>query len=195
MKKETRKEQKEKTKELLLRIAYREFGEKGINATKTIDIAKAAGVSHGTLFLHFATREELLLNVVEEFGMKVGRLFSALKISKKGVREVLAAHLAVLRKDEPFWARVAIEGNSLPEQIRAHLFVIQSGIAHYLNEAIQTNLQEGTIRRLPLPLLLNTWLGLIQYYLINRDLFAPGQSVIEVKGEELLNYFVELINN
>jgi len=44
-----------------------------------------------------------------------------------------------------------------------------------------------------LPLLFNTWLGLIHHYLGNRDLFAPGHSVVERHGSMLLDHFVGLL--
>ena len=43
-------------------------------------------------------------------------------------------------------------------------------------------------------LLFNTWLGLVNHYLVNRDLFAdPGESVIARRGESLLDHFMALI--
>lgn len=39
------------------------FGEKGYAATPTREIAQRAGVSEGTIFKHYATKKELLLNV------------------------------------------------------------------------------------------------------------------------------------
>ena len=65
MKKTNRQLQKEQTKELLIKTAYMMFSERGIMNTRMSDIAKAAGVSHGTVFAHFLTQEALIENVVE----------------------------------------------------------------------------------------------------------------------------------
>jgi hypothetical protein len=46
---------------------------------------------------------------------------------------------------------------------------------------------------MPLHLLFNTWIGLVNHYLVNRELFAPGASVIERRGAELLDHFMNLI--
>ncbi|MGE0671200.1 MAG: TetR/AcrR family transcriptional regulator, partial [Parachlamydiales bacterium] len=43
----------------------------------------------------------------------------------------------------------------------------------------------------PIHLLLNSWLGLIHYYLSNKDLFAPKKSVIDTHGKELLEHFIK----
>ncbi len=51
----------------------------------------------------------------------------------------------------------------------------------------------GDIRSIPMHLLFNTWIGLIHYYLFNRDLFSPDGSVMEKIGEELINHFMRLL--
>jgi len=53
--------------------------------------------------------------------------------------------------------------------------------------------EAGRIRRLPVHLLFNTWVGLVHHYLINRDLFAPKGSVLRKHGPVLLTYFLDLI--
>jgi hypothetical protein len=40
----------------------------------------------------------------------------------------------------------------------------------------------------------NTWVGLINYYLMNRDLFAPGESVISRYGQRLVEHYMNLIS-
>ena len=50
----------------LLDAALALFVEQGFAATKVEDVAKRAGVSKGTLFLYFATKEELFKAVVRE---------------------------------------------------------------------------------------------------------------------------------
>jgi hypothetical protein len=42
-------------------------------------------------------------------------------------------------------------------------------------------------------LLFNTWIGLVHHYLVNRDLFATGDSVIAEKGDLLVNHFMSLV--
>lgn len=37
------------------------------------------------------------------------------------------------------------------------------------------------------------WIGLVHHYLMNRDLFAPGESVIARRGRELLDHYMGLL--
>lgn len=191
----TRKEQKERTREHLLQTAYQEFAKRGILATKTLDIAQAAGVSHGTLFVHFATRDALLLQVIEDFGLTMGKRLQQLAEQKQGVKATLEAHLAMIRDYEPFYAQLVIEGPLLPPLARYKIFLIQSGIADYLEKAAKLDMAKGLVRRVPLHLMLNTWMGLLHYYLANRDLFAPHQSVLAVRGAELIDHFMNCIKS
>jgi AcrR family transcriptional regulator len=182
-----RTEQKEQTRKHLLNTAYSEFSQKGFIATKTLDIAHAAGLSHGTLFMHFPTREELLIKVVDEFGLKLGTRLQQLSPNQGTAEKVLAVHLKIIEEYESFYTRLVVEGPLLPISVRNRIFMIQSGIAHYLE--IYLSKEKKSI---PIHLLLNSWLGLIHYYLTNRDLFAPGKSVIATCGKELLNHFINV---
>ncbi|MBT3221822.1 MAG: helix-turn-helix transcriptional regulator [Proteobacteria bacterium] len=98
----SRQEKKQQTRALLLEVALRLFEERGVNATKTIDVAKAAGVPHGTVFAHFSTRDELVAAVVGQCGKKIAWRVRELAEEGATVREVLAAHLAGLAEHEAF---------------------------------------------------------------------------------------------
>lgn len=51
----------------LLRTAEEVFAEKGLEAAKVEEIAKRAGLSKGSFYLHFASKEEAFQQVVESF--------------------------------------------------------------------------------------------------------------------------------
>ncbi|MBW1723447.1 MAG: TetR/AcrR family transcriptional regulator [Deltaproteobacteria bacterium] len=190
----SRKTQKQQTRQRLLRVAFRQFSEKGLTATRTLDIARKAGVAHGTIFVHFPSREELLVKVIEKFGEKVTRKMHELAYRGKGVRDVLEAHLEGLAQYEAFYGRLVAERHLLPRQARDTLLGIQSAISFHLFEAAQKEMAAGKIKQVPMHLLFNTWIGLVHQYLQNRDLFAPGGSVIARYGSELLDHFMKLLS-
>jgi AcrR family transcriptional regulator len=66
-----RQQQKENTRRKLLDTALDVFSRNGITATRMSDIAEAAGVSHGTVFLHFESQEVLISAVIEDFGFRM----------------------------------------------------------------------------------------------------------------------------
>ncbi len=187
--------QKQKTRQKLLQIAMAVFADNGFVTTKTIDIAQKAGVSHGSVFTHFPTRENLIVTVIEEFGTQVMQRTHELATAGSGIEDVLTAHLDCLQEYEPFYARLISESASLPDTARHTLTGIQTAVSHHLFTAAQKEMAAGQIRTIKMHLLFNTWIGLLHHYLINRDLFAPGQSVIAAKRDELLAHFLQLIRN
>src|SRR5436305_2945096 len=54
------------TRETILRVARRLFAEKGYDATRTRDIADAAGIANGTLFNYFQTKEAIVACLANE---------------------------------------------------------------------------------------------------------------------------------
>ena len=67
-----------RTRESLLVAARRVFEEQGYGATRMGDIAAAAGVSHGTVYTYFDTKESVLAAVVQEV---IDDLMAALRAS------------------------------------------------------------------------------------------------------------------
>lgn len=184
-----RQKQKLETKNKLLHTAFHEFSRGGFLGTKTLDIAKSAHVSHGSIFVHFPTREALLLAVIHEFGMQLGSQFEK-KIHEGTLEQVLTIHLKVLQKWEPFYTQLVVCGPHLPEEIRTEIFNIQSGIAYYLEKAL---INQKLDKKIPLHLVMNAWMGLIHYYLANRDLFTQKKSVLAAKGKELIKFFKKFL--
>jgi hypothetical protein len=89
---------------------------------------------------------------------------------------VLTTHLKILQQWEPFYTQLVICAPHLSKDIRTVIVNIQAGMAFYIEKAL---INKNIVAKAPLHLILNTWLGLIHYYLCNKDLFSPNQSVME----------------
>lgn len=63
----TREKRLEHTRTLLLDAAEQVFAEKGFTAATLDDIAYAAGYTKGAIYKHFATKEELFLEVSDRY--------------------------------------------------------------------------------------------------------------------------------
>ena len=190
-----RQKQKRLTRENLIDTAFKLFAQNGLTTTRTVDIAKAANVSHGTVFAHFSTQEELLTAVIEEFGKKVTQRIHELVDLKKTttLREVLEAHLTGLKEFEAFYTRLIVERRLLPQSVKNMYIVIQSTISFHIGLVGEREMAQGNIRKMPVHLLYNTWIGLIHYYLSNSDIFSPDGSVLKLKSPELLEHYMGII--
>jgi AcrR family transcriptional regulator len=187
----TRKEQKANTRAGLLTVATELFVKKGIQATNTADIAKALGVSHATVFIHFQTRENLVVAVIEKFGAQLNAEFEEKLSSTPDLEQVLKSHLAVLARFEAFYFRLISEIHLLPAGIRSLLFMLNAAVSCRIEAAMRGG-NKGNLER---EMVFNTWIALIHHYVTNRDLFAPGKSVLKEKGPELIKFFNKLISN
>lgn len=169
------------------------FAEQGLAGTRTADIAQRAGLSHGGMFVHFKSRDQLLAEVVAEIGRKITDRLHAAISDDAGLDEVLHAHLRCLSGFESAYTTFLRESRLLPEETLRTRIGVQSAISHHLNESAERAMEAGLIRRMPKHMLFNTWIGLVHHYLMNRELFAPNSSVLIEREDELVAHFLSLI--
>jgi AcrR family transcriptional regulator len=113
---EPRSEQKTWThradnRERLIAAGYTVLSEKGYEATTVKEIARVADVSPGLFHYYFASKEELLVAVLHEAGVRYGRLMRDLRSSVSADR-FLGTAFAALRervRQEPGWYRLRYE--------------------------------------------------------------------------------------
>jgi len=188
-----RQQQKLNTRKKIIETAYRIFSEKGFSVATSV-IAKEAGVSHGSIFAHFPTLNDLLICLLSDFGDKMGASLHMLTKECDGIENFLEGHLNVLEEYEPFYTRLIAEKNRLPDEAKAAFAVIQSTAAYHFSRVIEHETEKEAVKKLPIHLLFNTWLGLLHYYLLNREFFADsGESVIKRYRAELLTAYLNLI--
>jgi AcrR family transcriptional regulator len=192
LRKITRQVRKEQTRNLIIKTAYDLFSEKGIMNTRVSDIALAAGISHGAIFVHFPSLEELIEEVVEIYGEKIALKTHQLALSCENTEQFLRAHLEAIRECERFYTNLVIENRMLPQGGRYSWMSIQSAVSFHFNGVIEKEVQ--TEPDIPGYMLFNMWAGLLHYYLANGDLFAPEGSVIEHCGDELIKSYMRMLN-
>jgi len=168
------------------------FGREGFSSVRTHDIAIEAGVSHGCVFAHFKTREALIAAVVEDVVVRAANLVRHELRVARSATEVLHTHLAALAEQEGLYAYIVAERRTLPAVVQARLTEVNSGVASYLLEALERELGDAPLKVEP-HFAFNTWLALVHYYLLNRDLFAPGRSVLTDRAGELVRNYLAMI--
>ncbi|MGZ3711928.1 MAG: TetR/AcrR family transcriptional regulator, partial [Bdellovibrionota bacterium] len=179
----TRKEQKEKTRHGLVKHAELLFSKYGISQTTTADVAKALKVSHGTVFVHFPTRDELILAVVEQFGDRLSEALGNCLSEEMPLKELLQAHLAVLADFEDFYLRLITESQFLPARIRGIQYGMNASLSYRFYRQAQKLMKEGEIKKMDQASFFNTWMSLVHYYVMNRDLFSDKSPILQEAGE------------
>lgn len=193
MKKITRKEQKEKTRQGLVAEATALFSKNGIATTTTADVAKALQVSHGTVFIHFPTRDELILAVVETFGDRLAKELIENLTNDMDLKELLQAHLKVLSEFENFYFRLICESHSLPPHIRSLVYAMNASLSYRFYKAAQKLMKDDEIKKMDQVSFFNSWMAIIHYQIMNRDLFSDKTPILKYKSKEIIRQFFLLI--
>lgn len=191
--KSQRAQQRDSTRRQLISAGLRVIAESGFAGASTAAIAKESGVAHGTVFVHFRTRDALVIELVAEVGRAMSERLAMLETKEPSLSDVLEAHLTALGDNEVLYSRLLRELSILPKAARAYIFALQSGIAFRLNAAYKRSLEQGGVREINPVTLSNMWISLTNHYLINRELFAPDASVIVKCGADLKAQLLELI--
>lgn len=180
--------QKEATKANIVSQATILYATEGFQVS-TYDIAKQSKVSHGTIFSHFPTKEALLIFVIEAYGQRLNDRLHAIALTSLSVKEALYAHVEAIQEQEDFYIHFVRERYMLPREATLVYVAIQTTISHHLGMILE---KESSVV-LPLSFLFNTWMGLLHYYLLNRDLFVNEGSVLAEYKEELVETFIMMI--
>ncbi len=137
--------------ELILEAAIRVFAEKGFHGARISDVADAAGVADGTIYLYFKNKDDLLLSIFEE---KMVELTG-------GLRDALAEGNTALEKIERFARyhfRMVQDHRAVAEVLQIELRLSNKFLKEYRPEKLWDYLgifaalvregqDEGTIRR------------------------------------------------
>ncbi len=188
----TRQEQKELTRSGLIQTATRLFAKNGIANTATADVAKAQKVSHGTVFVHFPTREDLILAVIDEFATKLSQEFGNC-MQQSDLRKLLVFHLEVLAEYEDFYHRLISELAHLPPKVQSMVFMLNAAISWKLYESAKPLMESGHLKKMSQPFLFNTWIALVQYHVMNRELLSDKLPILKEKKNEMIDHFINLI--
>lgn len=184
--------QKKRTREKIKGTAYQIYSEKGFGVT-TAELAKTAGVSHGTIFVHFPTLDMLLEELIHDFGHTLTTEMHVLSEQNGNIQELLTAYVKILSHHEAFYIQLICQKNLLPESAQLTVANIQSTAAFHFNRVLEGEIRQDTVKQLPVYMLFNAWLGLLHYYLCNKDLFAPNEPLLPRYASELIETYLTLI--
>ena len=188
----SRQSQKEKTRRGLVKHAEALFARNGISRTTTAEVAKSLKVSHGTVFVHFPTRDELIHAVVGEFGDRLAAALGSCLSDELPLPALLLAHLGVLAEFEDFYLRLITESQFLPPHIRGIQYGMNASLSYRFFRAAQPLMKSGKLKRMDQPTFFNTWMSLVHYQLMNRDLFSDHTPIFSKTGGALVDRFLHL---
>ncbi len=154
---ERREREKQQRRDDILRTAQTLFFGKGFRDTTIDDIARAAELSRGTIYLYFQSKEEIYATVMEK-GLEIlhGRIAASYQADQDPLTNLLAGHDAFMQfHDEysEFYNVLMLDkmqiADLLPPALKARIdaksLQMVQGIAQVLEEGVRT----GFFRPMP----------------------------------------------
>jgi TetR/AcrR family transcriptional regulator, fatty acid metabolism regulator protein len=130
-------------REAILRAATSVFAEKGFFNSKVADIAKAAGVADGTVYLYFKNKDDVLHSIfdraMDEFIAEGRRELAMLERPDDKLRKIAELHLERLSADRNLAIVFQVE---LRGSIKFMQEFSAAGFSEYL-DIIKTTIEEG----------------------------------------------------
>ena len=138
-------------RERILRAAIDVFARSGYFNAKVSEIAKAAGVADGTIYLYFDGKEDVLLTIFREhtrhYLLTLERDLAQARRADERMRIAIRHHLETLGHDRPLAVVSQVE---LRHSLKFMSLFSQQEVADYLNilrKVVEGGQREGTFRR------------------------------------------------
>src|SRR5947208_5692932 len=138
-------------RERILRAAIDVFAQNGYFNAKVSDIAKAAGVADGTIYLYFDGKEDLLVNIFRDhtrnYLQSLEQDLAHVRRAEDRIRIAIRHHLETLGRDRALAIVAQVE---LRHSLKFMSLLSQQEVADYLNmlrKIVEHGQNEGVFRR------------------------------------------------
>jgi len=185
--------QKQFTREKIIRAAKQIFIEKGIINTATSQIAEAAGIAHGTLFLHFPNKDSLVIELLDVELAKFSDKIKQLIIETTDIDTILKQYLDLIQAEEGFFSSLARELPNYKNELRRKILFRESLIREHFNQVIENGIEQKIYADIDIASTLNFLFGTINYYLSLKTSFVQQGSVIEKFRDQIIDIFMKIL--
>ena len=156
LKKLTRAEQKARRPVQILDAAFEEFVERGYVATRVEDIAARIGVTKGTIYVYFETKEQLFEAMIRHISGPLENLLGSANELKGTATERLQGNIELIydlivndRKLRELMRFVIAEGSRFPQVVDRHHDVFIDPLERQMQSLIEEGMRNGEFRRAP----------------------------------------------
>jgi TetR/AcrR family transcriptional regulator len=182
----------------LLRIAVGLFSDRGFEGTTTKAIARAAGVSEGIIFQHFATKEELYTGILDYKAKEAGveqweaqLRACADREDDEGLVLLLVEHVLKSDRLDPEFQKLmfqaALTGHPLPEIMAQRILPLHQFLCNYITK----RQKKGVFRKCDPNLAVHALVSMPCYYGVARTLF--GVKALKLPEHQMALSFTRLI--
>jgi len=185
--------QKKKTRQHLLATAREAFINKGFLQTSTAEISKKAGVAHGTLFVHFKSKDILIVEIIDEVLDLVSEEMQKLGSKTDNPLEMLDLYLDFLIEQEDLFSVLARELPFYQEELRRKIIFREAIIRENFHTELADGIARGEFRNIDVGSTLSFLFGVINLYLSRKTSYISEGSVIAKFKSSILRTFQQMI--
>ena len=156
LKKLTRAEQKARRPVQILDAAFEEFVERGYVATRVEDIAERIGVTKGTVYVYFETKEQLFEAMIRHISGPLENLLVSANDLKGTATERLQGTIELIydliindRQLRELMRFVIAEGSRFPQIVDRHHDIFIDPLERQMQSLIDDGVKLGEFRRAP----------------------------------------------
>jgi AcrR family transcriptional regulator len=189
-----REKVKLETRTKILRLAKEEFIEKGLLGLSTVTIARKARIAHGTVFFHFPTKEDLMMDMLDTELLKITAELNPLLTDIHDVRILLERYLDFVASEEPFLSMLAKEAPLYPPPMRRMVMGREAAIRHYFHMAFTEEMKSRRIKSMDPTVVLTFLFATINEFLRYRDAYRNDDSVISEKKGIIIETFMQFVS-
>lgn len=187
----TRQEQKEMTRKIILDSAVQVFSDKGFENATTFEIAKMAGISHGSIFSHFESKDVLIQNVIEKFGHEFKMTLHNELEDYISVEKFLIKYIGCIEKYEKIYKNIMLE-KCRNDILNIEFSELQYTISIHFFQKMKSDF--SIVEEQQYSFYFNLWMGIITQYLINSECFVSStESVLAEHGEYIVKEFINVV--
>lgn len=189
--KERCQEIREEMRNTILQKSLLYFAKNGFAGTKISDLARNIGISQGTIYVYFESKEELfheILKIADSKEMLTKmKMLAAMPVSAKKKLRILSETIwNRLAKEETFAAMIALSTQMLLEQNKGYSSeetIYQSEIYKYTSDIIKQGQREKSMAAGSSMKLADYYWGVVYLYSLKR-LFTTEYEMISVDDLE-----------
>ncbi|AFU58260.1 putative transcriptional regulator, TetR family [Candidatus Nitrososphaera gargensis Ga9.2] len=141
---------KAEVKEKIIRAAIDSFAQTGFDRTKMEDIAKRLGLSKGTIYLYFKSKEDLFLAICEHNMQQSDREDAGLFVRKDNIASDAEQIYDNIRRREQGNDRVMLEmvaESARNPKLKKAMYELHVKVHEHVMQAVKSKIDEGFLRK------------------------------------------------
>ena len=195
-----RQRRKEARPQELLDAALDLFVERGFAATRSEDVAARAGVSKGTLYLYYPSKEELLKEVIRHH--VINQIAEGVEIIRRfegGSAELLANLLRL------WWERIGetrasgiiklmtSEVRNFPEIAQFYIDEVVTPSNQMIAQVIQRGIDSGEFRAVDVPEAVHALVGPLIFLVLNKHSLGACSAAFLLDPKAVIDALIDMV--